>query len=576
MDHAAHPLQKGADMNSMTMNIPQQIRKGGDLPISRGLYSAAPPAASTTGNGSFAGILNEKKSSAGQDSALPVNPDRGRLQGGSFSDGTPRKEALTQVDPQSAPSGDNDPLETSVSDPAAPETIDKNASSAPTQSAVTAPLNPASPAADAPGKGWGVMARRLGIKPGSPEFHALKGGQSSGDGPGLDGETESPAETKGSADSLGKRISPATDRLFSAGRKNEPAAVMTQNPETTQADAAAPRAASASLNAVGLSDRNGPPYREGASVPPEQPAGQQTAARHGRLGERPSLDRTAANPTPAQNESSPEGMASRMLRTDVFPRNEPATPPFKEASAASARPDHHSATGKIEPKAGTVTSGTAESKGVLTERAVGTKEALASATGQITDGDENRVSGATRIVNATGREAWPLRAEWISTVYAAEADTPVSGSLPAQRAQAVIDQIMDARQTMNSDFGRVRIVLTPPNLGTVDLQVVMRGERVEIIMTADNSSVQQALLARGDDIRSALQRHDLKIEAFQVFLEDHTADQRQAGGGAMFEQNKEQQVKQNFRDSDPVPPSDAPLSINETSKPASGRVSIFA
>lgn len=29
------------------------------------------------------------------------------------------------------------------------------------------------------GKGWGVIAKRLGIKPGSPEFHALK----RGDGP---------------------------------------------------------------------------------------------------------------------------------------------------------------------------------------------------------------------------------------------------------------------------------------------------------------------------------------------------------------------------------------------------------
>jgi hypothetical protein len=26
------------------------------------------------------------------------------------------------------------------------------------------------------GKGWGNIAKQLGIKPGSPEFHALKGG----------------------------------------------------------------------------------------------------------------------------------------------------------------------------------------------------------------------------------------------------------------------------------------------------------------------------------------------------------------------------------------------------------------
>ena len=34
------------------------------------------------------------------------------------------------------------------------------------------------------GKGWGVLAKRLGIKPGSKEFHALKRGQDIyGDGP---------------------------------------------------------------------------------------------------------------------------------------------------------------------------------------------------------------------------------------------------------------------------------------------------------------------------------------------------------------------------------------------------------
>jgi hypothetical protein len=39
------------------------------------------------------------------------------------------------------------------------------------------------------GKGWGVIAKELGIKPGSREFHALKNGdltfgETPGDGPG--------------------------------------------------------------------------------------------------------------------------------------------------------------------------------------------------------------------------------------------------------------------------------------------------------------------------------------------------------------------------------------------------------
>ena len=579
MDHADHLSQKGTHMNSMTMNIQHQIRKGGDIPVPKGLHPLAPSTASASVDGSFAGILNEKKGSADQDNALPANPDRGRLQGEPFSAGTSRKEGLTQGDSQSAPSGDNDSLETSVSDSAAPETMDETAFSSSTQSAATASPNHTSPeslAVDTHGQGWGVMARRLGIKPGSPEFHAMKGGPGSGEGPGLDGETESPAETQGSTDSLRKQTSPAADRHFSAGRKNEPAVVITQNLEMTQApDATARRAAPVSLNPEGLPDRNGSPYREGAFVSPEQPAGQWAAARHGRQSERPFLDRAAANQTLAQDEASPDSMASRMLRTAVFTRNEPATPPFKEASAASARQDRHSATGKIEQKAGTVTFEPAEAKGALTERAVAMREALASATGQITDGDENRVSDATRIVNTTGRDAWPVRVEWISTVYAPEAETPLSGALPAQRTQAVIDQIMDARQTMNGDFGRVRIVLNPPNLGTVDLQIVMRGERVEVVMMADNASVQQALLSRAEDIRFALVRHDLKIEAFQVLLEDQTANQRQAHGGTMFEQRRENQEKHIFKDSDLIPSSAVAISAIGTSKPASGQVSIF-
>ncbi len=63
------------------------------------------------------------------------------------------------------------------------------------------------------GQGWGVIAKELGIKPGSPEFHALKrgdfaltgvpgGGKGSGGGPGNGGgqgyrDDRGPGEDKG-------------------------------------------------------------------------------------------------------------------------------------------------------------------------------------------------------------------------------------------------------------------------------------------------------------------------------------------------------------------------------------------
>jgi len=140
------------------------------------------------------------------------------------------------------------------------------------------------------------------------------------------------------------------------------------------------------------------------------------------------------------------------------------------------------------------------------------------------------------------------------------------------RAQAIIDQIVDARQTMANDFGRIRIVLDPPNLGTIDLEIIVRKERVEIVMTADNASVQQALQSRTDDVRAALQRQDLKIETFQVLLQDNGAGRQQAHGGAMYEERRERQAKYTAEDSSPViavPP------YIEGVVPARGFVSIF-
>lgn len=53
------------------------------------------------------------------------------------------------------------------------------------------------------GKGWGVMAKELGIKPGSAEFHALKSGDLSFTGHPADGQ-DSPGKGKGNGKGHGK------------------------------------------------------------------------------------------------------------------------------------------------------------------------------------------------------------------------------------------------------------------------------------------------------------------------------------------------------------------------------------
>jgi flagellar hook-length control protein FliK len=150
----------------------------------------------------------------------------------------------------------------------------------------------------------------------------------------------------------------------------------------------------------------------------------------------------------------------------------------------------------------------------------------------------------SRQIRNSEREPFPFRMEManISTPQTSGPSMP-DGS-PALNMQSVVDHILDLKQSMNNDCSRVRIVLDPPNLGSVDLDILVRRERVEIVMTTENASVQQALQSRSDDIRTALFRQDLKIDTIQVVLQDHGADQQQAHGGAMFDQRQKRQSRQ--------------------------------
>ena len=171
------------------------------------------------------------------------------------------------------------------------------------------------------------------------------------------------------------------------------------------------------------------------------------------------------------------------------------------------------------------------------------------------------------------RDGLALRTEMANIYSSLETHVPVADGPVGMNTQAVIDKILDVKQAMNNDFGRVRIVLDPPNLGTVDLEIIVRKERVEIVITADNASTQQVLQSRADDIRTALQRQDLKIETFQVLLQDPATNQQQAHGGAMFEQRQERQARQNnIEDSVPIP---SVLPIMAESGQANGLVSVF-
>jgi flagellar hook-length control protein FliK len=173
----------------------------------------------------------------------------------------------------------------------------------------------------------------------------------------------------------------------------------------------------------------------------------------------------------------------------------------------------------------------------------------------------------------SGSDILTFRVEMPNIVSAQEITASSTVEAEGIEIQTVIDQIFEARQNASNDLGRVRIQLDPPNLGTVDLDIVVRGERVDVVMTAENATVQQALQSRADDIRIAMQRQDLKIEGFQVLLQDNGHNQQQTDSGAMYRQSREHQ--EGFNTNEDAPPAYPTFSHVAGGNSAAGLVSIF-
>ncbi|MBN1380276.1 MAG: flagellar hook-length control protein FliK [Deltaproteobacteria bacterium] len=188
------------------------------------------------------------------------------------------------------------------------------------------------------------------------------------------------------------------------------------------------------------------------------------------------------------------------------------------------------------------------------------------------------VPGVTKIKNEdktsfiAGRDAKGVGAAF-SDLLTSQAKTPQS-----VRLQSMIDQISLAKQQIGTDGGRVKITLNPPNLGTIDLEVIVRQNRVNVTMIADHASAQQLLQAHADEVKSALQRQDMKIDHFQVSLQNNGDDNQQPSGHwASMEGRNPWGANRLHHSKDTVNTEDTPF-VQEKNPlpPAQGLVSVFA
>jgi flagellar hook-length control protein FliK len=89
------------------------------------------------------------------------------------------------------------------------------------------------------------------------------------------------------------------------------------------------------------------------------------------------------------------------------------------------------------------------------------------------------------------------------------------------KPSAVISQVVNgAIETLRDGSGRAVLNLQPPRLGTLDLDVAVKDNRVTMILLADNQEVKQMLQSGMDDLRNALQDKGFQIDRLEVLVQN--------------------------------------------------------
>jgi len=116
--------------------------------------------------------------------------------------------------------------------------------------------------------------------------------------------------------------------------------------------------------------------------------------------------------------------------------------------------------------------------------------------------------------------------------------------------QVLMDQIVDGgMQVIQKGSGRVRMTLNPPNLGSLDMDIQIRNNKIEVVFVADTPEIQQSLQANSDLLKAALSQQGLKVDGYNVLLQgnmDHN-NAYYSGEGALWRDSRRDSSKQGNR-----------------------------
>ena len=132
--------------------------------------------------------------------------------------------------------------------------------------------------------------------------------------------------------------------------------------------------------------------------------------------------------------------------------------------------------------------------------------------------EEHRRGPGKTTENGAAEEFWKLSYGDVQNLRSDRPAAPgaTAGNIPAS---SVMNQVRDGMVQGFKDGGRVRITLYPESLGRVDMDIVVRHDRVELVMKVDNEQVRQLLHSHVDDLKTTLQNQGWQVQGVDVSLQ---------------------------------------------------------
>ncbi len=146
--------------------------------------------------------------------------------------------------------------------------------------------------------------------------------------------------------------------------------------------------------------------------------------------------------------------------------------------------------------------------------------------------------------------------------------------------RVLINQIASAAKRS----GRVRITLNPPRLGTLDMNVLVRDNKVHVMLQVENNDVRQVLQSNLESLKSSLRNHGLVADSINVSVQEksdganHGANYRSGQNETLFKEGGNREWNEEDHEEGRDPLNNDPSSFEEENQRVlgDGRVSLFA